>query len=108
MKLEDILELSRAGWTKEDIIRLSGTEEQPSFQAEPVETLAPAPAVEAPTPEPKAEAKGPDPSEEKLNDIIAKLEKVSSGMQQMAVQNSRLPERETVDDILASFINPKS
>lgn len=106
MKLEDILELSRAGWTKEDIIRLSGTEEAPSFQPAP-EVVA-APAVEEPSPEPKEEAKGPDPSEEKLNDIIAKLEKVSSGMQQMAVQNSRLPERETVDDILASFINPKS
>lgn len=107
MKLEDILELSRAGWTKEDIIRLSGTEEQPSFQSEPAGPVDPAPAVEEAPTEAKVE-KAPDPSEEKLNDIIAKLEKVSSGMQQMAVQNSRLPERETVDDILASFINPKS
>lgn len=98
MKIEDLLALTKAGWSKEEIIKLSLAEQEPPKAAEePIQQPEEAP-IEAPK---------EDPSSAKIDDVIAKLETLASGMEKMAIQNSRLPERETVDDILASIINPK-
>lgn len=102
MKIEDLLALTKAGWSKEEIIKLSLAEQEPTPAAEePI----PQPIEEAPIEVPKEAPE--DPSSAKIDDVIAKLETLASGMEKMAIQNSRLPERETVDDILASIINPK-
>lgn len=101
MKIEDLLALTKAGWSKEEIIKLSLAEQEAPKEAEeniPQPEEAP---IEAP-----AEAPKEDPASAKIDDVIAKLETLASGMEKMAIQNSRLPERETVDDILASIINP--
>lgn len=102
MKIEDLLALTKAGWSKEEIIKLSLAEQEAPNVAEEV----PQPA-EAPIEALKDEAPKEDPASAKIDDVIAKLETLASGMEKMAIQNSRLPERETVDDILASIINPK-
>lgn len=99
MKIEDLLALTKAGWSKEEIIKLSLAEQEAPKEAE--ENI-PLPKEEAPVEAPKE-----DPSSAKIDDVISKLETLASGMEKMAIQNSRLPERETVDDILASIINPK-
>lgn len=98
MKIEDLLALTKAGWSKDEIIKLSMAEQQ--TEAAPMEE-APLPETkEAPKEEPKEEAS-------KIDDVISKLETLASGMEKMAIQNSRLPERETVDDILSQILNPK-
>ena len=101
MKIEDLLALTKAGWSKEEIIKLSLAEQEAPKEAE---EKIPQPE-EAPVEAPK-EAPKEDPASAKIDDVIAKLETLASGMEKMAIQNSRLPERETVDDILASIINP--
>ena len=99
MKLDDIIALSNAGWTKEDILKLAGD----TFTVPAVQEEAPAEdAAEKPVKEQVPENK-PD----KLDEVIGKLEKISSGMQAMALQNTRMPERESVDDILSQILNPK-
>lgn len=102
MKIEDLLALTKAGWSKEEIIKLSLAEQEAPKEAE--ENI-PLPKEEAPIEAPE-EAPKEDPASAKIDDVIAKLETLASGMEKMAIQNSRLPERETVDDILASIINP--
>ena len=102
MKIEDLLALTKAGWSKEEIIKLSLAEQEAPKEAEEIPQPEEAP-IEAP-----AEAPKEDPSSAKIDDVIAKLETLASGMEKMAIQNSRLPERETVDDILASIINPQN
>ena len=101
MKIEDLLALTKAGWSKEEIIKLSLAEQEAPKEAE---EKIPQPE-EAPIETPK-EAPKEDPASAKIDDVISKLETLASGMEKMAIQNSRLPERETVDDILASIINP--
>lgn len=102
MKIEDLLALTKAGWSKEEIIKLSLAEQEaPKEAEEPI----PQPVEEASAKAPE-EAPKEDPASAKIDDVIAKLETLASGMEKMAIQNSRLPERETVDDILASIINP--
>lgn len=102
MKIEDLLALTKAGWSKEEIIKLSLAEQEAPKEAE---EIIPQHVEEAPIEAP-AEAPKEDPASAKIDDVIAKLETLASGMEKMAIQNSRLPERETVDDILASIINP--
>lgn len=101
MKIEDLLALTKAGWSKEEIIKLSLAEQEAPKEAEEIIPQPEEAPIEAP-----AEAPKEDPSSAKIDDVIAKLETLASGMEKMAIQNSRLPERETVDDILASIINP--
>lgn len=100
MKIEDLLALTKAGWSKEEIIKLSLAEQEAPKEAEEIPQPEEAP-IETPKEAPKE-----DPASAKIDDVIAKLETLASGMEKMAIQNSRLPERETVDDILASIINP--
>ena len=99
MKIEDLLALTKAGWSKEEIIKLSVAEQQTEA---PKEEITESPEVK------EEAAKQDDTSSAKIDDVITKLENLASGMEKMAIQNSRLPERETVDDILAQIINPKN
>lgn len=101
MKIEDLLALTKAGWSKEEIIKLSLAEQEAPKEAEEIVPQPEEAPIEAPAETPKE-----DPTSAKIDDVIAKLETLASGMEKMAIQNSRLPERETVDDILASIINP--
>lgn len=98
MKIEDLVTLTKAGWSKDEIIRLSVAEQQTEKPEEEIPE----------TSEEKTEApKEIKEENSKIDDVISKLETLATGMEKMAIQNSRLPERETVDDILASIINPK-
>ena len=97
MKVEEILALTKAGFTKEEIIQLAAMQ-LPEGVMDPVEEPSPEPPKEEPKEEPKD-----DP---RLDDVINKLEKLSSGMEQLAIRESRMPERETAEQALAKIINP--
>lgn len=107
MNANDILELLRAGFSKDEIMSLTSTQEP---------AAAPQPATPEPTPEPDPEPT-PDPSSsESNNDVntaIAALTKQVEALTkaQQAANRSRSQVQnlmnETTDDILAGLINPK-
>lgn len=98
MNVQDIIALTKAGFTKDEILQLASI---PTDQAEPKE-----PKEEAPAPAPKEEPKEEPAVDTRIDDVIAKLEKLSSGMEQLAIKTSRMPERETAEQALARIINP--
>ena len=84
MKIEDILALTNAGWTKEEILAL-GQDPKPE--------------------DPKPEDSKPAVTSAEIEAINKRLDYVISKLNLAAVQQSRQPEEktETVDDILASI-----
>lgn len=99
MKIEDILALTNAGWTKEEILAL-GQDPKPED-----------PKPEDPKPEdPKPEDPKPAGSSAEIESINKRLDYVISKLNLAAVQKSQQPDekKETVDDILASiFAKPE-
>ena len=91
MKIDDLVLLIKAGYTKADIEALGI-----AMNADPV------PEVPAdPTPETPAK-----PEDDRLKQLETKLDYVVNRFNYMAVQNSKQPEEkaETIEDILASVI----
>ena len=99
MKLDDLVLLIKAGYTKADIEALGiamNADPVPEVPADPV------PEVPAdPTPETPAQ-----PDDDRLKQLETKLDYVVNRFNYMAVQNSKQPEEkaETIEDILASVI----
>ncbi len=93
MNINDVLELTKQGWTKEEILALTAdtTPEEPPVQEEPVEEVKAEPAPV---------------KDERIDAILDKLEKIASGIQTNALKGTRMPERESADDALARIINP--
>lgn len=104
MNAESILKLVDAGFTKEDILALAGT--APPEKAEPPED-EPAPQPE-PEPEPEKPAQ-PDPNEERYNELLAAMQKLTGAIQASNIQNSSNREEPplSAEDILAEVVNPK-
>ncbi len=105
MTIEDIVALTKAGFSKDDILALTG-------DPKPEDPKPEDPKPEDPKPEdPKPE--DPKPDEKKSADIESinkRLDYLISKMNLAAVQKSQQPDekKETVDDILASvFSKPK-
>lgn len=92
MTLDDILVLTRAGFTKDDIFKLTGT-------------TAPAPEpIPAPTPEP-APAPAPAPVD-MAAEFAALRDSIIEGIRGANLANTQQPAQMTADDVLASIINP--
>lgn len=105
MNLNELLELVRAGYSKEDIQALTQPEAEPE---------KPEPEKE-PEPEPKepAPAAGPDhfSFENELKDIRASIAEMVKTFQAANVQNARMGEpkiNDSAEDILAEWLNPKA
>lgn len=110
MKIEDIIALAGAGFSKQDIIKIAGT------GSIPTPTPAPAPApILTPTP---ASAPGPVPVpaqvpgntqdvfNQRMGVLDNRLDEITRLIQVGNLSNSQIPEPPTTDDILASIINP--
>ena len=99
MKVNDIMKLIDAGFTKEDILTLAALPDS----GEETKTTEDVPQNSQPIEEPK-----PEPAADKrvYDDISAKLDKITSGIESIAVRGSRMPERETAEEALAKIINP--
>lgn len=101
MTLQELLELTRAGYTKEEINALTVKPTEPApEQAQPVEPQAqPAtPSAETKTTETKTENK----------ELTEKLDQILKAVQLGNLLNTTnpTPQEETVDDILAAIVNP--
>lgn len=110
MKIEDIIALAGAGFSKQDIIKIAGT------GSIPTPTPAPAPApIQTPTP---ASAPAPvsvpaqvpgntqDVFNQRMGVLDNRLDEITRLIQVGNLSNSQIPEPPTTDDMLASIINP--
>lgn len=102
MNYEDIILLVKAGYTRDQIA---------AMQAQ-APTPAPAPAP-APAPEPEPTPAPADPAPPKTQGIedlsqmlAAEFAKLNDAIVKANLQQAQQPPQESVDDILASIINP--
>ena len=110
MTIEDIVALTKAGFSKDEILALTGDPEQEKKKQEDPKSEEKKP--EDPKPEEK-KPEDPKPEEKKPADIESinkRLDYLISKMNLAAVQKSQQPDekKETVDDILSSiFAKPE-
>ena len=103
MNYEDIILLVKAGYTRDQIAAMQAP------APEPAPTPAPAPApTPAPAPAPKPEE--PAPPKQGIEDLsqmlAAEFAKLNDAIVKANLQQAQQPPQESVDDILASIINP--
>jgi hypothetical protein len=102
MNIEDVLTLARAGYNAEQISTLArGMNPAPVAPAEPAPVAPAEPAPVAP-----AEPAEPASSNAELLKAIKGLETTIKGLA-VATTSQPAPKGETVDDIIASIINPQ-
>lgn len=98
MKIEDIIALAGAGFSKEDIVKIAGTVSAPA--PVPASVPAPAPAsVSAPVP-------AQDVFNQRMGILDNRLDEITKLIQVGNLSNSQIPEPPTTGDMLASIINP--
>jgi hypothetical protein len=120
----DILTLSKAGFTAQQIAGLSMIANQPAtpvpanpvvpapatpvVQAPAPVVQAPAPGVQAPAPVVQAPAPGVQaPATNNISDsILAELQKLTGLVQSNNIAGSNMPTPQTPEEILAEIINP--
>lgn len=110
MKIEDIIALAGAGFSKQDIIKIAGTGSIPT----PTPTPAPAPiqtptSASAPAPVPvPAQVPGntQDVFNQRMGVLDNRLDEITRLIQVGNLSNSQIPEPPTTNDMLASIINP--
>lgn len=110
MKIEDIIALAGAGFSKQDIIKIAGTGSipAPAPAPAPAPILTPTPAsAPAPVPVP-AQVPGntQDVFNQRMGVLDNRLDEITRLIQVGNLSNSQIPEPPTTDDMLASIINP--
>lgn len=102
MKIEDIIALAGAGFSKQDIIKIAGTVSAPAPAPAPIQTPTPASApasVSAPVP-------AQDVFNQRMGVLDNRLDEITKLIQVGNLSNSQIPEPPTPEDMLASIINP--
>ena len=102
MKIDDIITLSKAGFTKDEIMQL--VTGQASENEEKV--IEDDKKNDEPTEKPHVQEPEPVKEDHRIDEVISKLEKLTSGMEKLAIKTSEMPKRETTEEALASIINP--
>lgn len=95
MNYEDIILLVKAGYTRDQIAAMQAPTEPPA----PAEPTPPAPA------EPPAQPM-PQGIEDLSQMLAAEFAKLNDAIVKANLQQAQQPPQESVDDILASIINP--
>lgn len=102
MNYEDIILLVKAGYTRDQIVAMQA----PPAPVEPPKTAEPPAPVEPPKPaEPPAQAK-PQGIEDLSQMLASEFAKLNDAIVKANLQQAQQPPQESVDDILASIINP--
>lgn len=99
MNYEDIILLVKAGYTRDQIAAMQAPAEPPAPPA-PAEPPAPPAPAEPPAP-PK-----PQGIEDLSQMLAAEFAKLNDAIVKANLQQAQQPPQESVDDILASIINP--
>ena len=101
MKIEDLVSLTKMGFSRDDIMRLVGND----TPADPTAPADPEPEQD-PAADPEPAAPAAPVEDDRIKQLETKLDYVINRFNYMSVQNSKQPENttETVDDILAKFV----
>ena len=102
MKIEDLVMLSKAGFTKDEIMSFVNQDPQPAAQPDPQPAAKPDPQ---PDPQPAAQPAA-QPADDRLSKLETKIDYVINRFNYMAVQNSQQPAQheESIEDILSSVV----
>lgn len=104
MKIEDIIALAGAGFSKQDIIKIAGTVSAPIPAPDPIQTPTPASApASAPV---SASVPAQDVFNQRMGVLDNRLDEITRLIQVGNLSNSQIPEPPTTEDMLASIINP--
>ena len=114
MKIEDIIALSGAGFTKDDIIKLAGVVASQNYQVTtppaqapaPIQTQAPASAPASVPVQVPAQNNTQDMFNQRMGVLDNRLDEITKLIQVGNLSNYQIPEPPTTDDMLASIINP--
>ena len=106
MKIEDIIALAGAGFSKQDIIKIADTVSTPA----PAPAPAPAPIQTRTPASAPAPVSVPVPAQDVFNQRMGvldnRLDEITKLIQVGNLNNSQIPEPPTTEDMLASIINP--
>ena len=105
MKIDDVMKLVNAGFSKDEIIKYFGDDDS-APEATPEGTPEPAPASEpVPAPEP---APAPDAMKEVLDNFLNSFKTVVDDIKAANIGKSSMPEQhyESAEEVLASIIAP--
>lgn len=105
MNYEDIILLVKAGYTRDQIAAMQAPVPTPAPAPTPTPAPAPAPAPEPAPAEPQAQPK-PQGIEDLSQMLAAEFAKLNDAIVKANLQQAQQPPQESVDDILASIINP--
>ena len=112
MNYEDIILLVKAGYTRDQIAAMQAPTVPPAPTPTPAPAPAPAPTpAPAPKPAPAPTPAAPEPPKpqgiEDLSQMLAsESAKLNEAIVKANLQQAQQPPQESVDDILASIINP--
>lgn len=106
--LEQITKLIDAGYNKAEIAELLAAETQEKAEDKQPEQTAAAgsEAQTTTTKENVTETQNANASNDRIDEAIAKMEKLAESLAKISIMNSQQPERESQDDFLAKIINP--
>lgn len=96
MKIEDIIALAGAGFSKQDIIKIAGTGSIPAPASAPAPVPVPA----------QVPGNTQDVFNQRMGVLDNRLDEITRLIQVGNLSNSQIPEPPTTDDMLASIINP--
>lgn len=108
MKIEDIIALAGAGFSKQDIIKIAGTGSIPAPAPAPAPIQTPTPASAPATVPVPAQVPGntQDVFNQRMGVLDNRLDEITRLIQVGNLSNSQIPEPPTTNDMLASIINP--
>ena len=111
MNYEDIILLVKAGYTRDQIAAMQAPAPTPAPAPAPAPTHTPAPApapapAPTPAPEPTPSPTKPQGLEDLSQMLAAEFAKLNDAIVKANLQQAQQPPQESVDDILASIINP--
>jgi len=104
MKIEDIIALAGAGFSKQDIIKIAGTVSAPA--PAPIQTPTPASAPAPVSVPAQVPGNTQDVFNQRMGVLDNRLDEITRLIQVGNLSNSQIPEPPTTEDMLASIINP--
>ena len=103
MNYEDIILLVKAGYTRDQIAAMQAPAPAPAPMPAPAPASTPAPE---PAPEPTPAPTKPQGIEDLSQMLATEFAKLNDAIVKANLQQAQQPPQESVDDILASIINP--
>lgn len=106
MKIEDVIALAGAGFSKQDIIKIAGTVSAPAPAPAPIQTPTPASAPAPVSVPAQVPGNTQDVFNQRMGVLDNRLDEITKLIQVGNLSNYQIPEPPTTEDMLASIINP--